>query len=111
MIKQITKLIKSERRIQYKFVKSDVNKTIGRINKTFGHVNESIKSEELQSNNKTTTCEDKYKQNLSAYDIKGEEKTSGTYEKKEKERNGYVCIYKLGKILCTSNFKRTCSAQ
>ena len=35
----------------------------------------------------------KYKQTLSAYDIKGEENTLITSEKKENSRDGFVCIY------------------
>ena len=52
---------------------------------------------------------DKYKQTSSAYDIKGEEKTSRTSEKKEKARDGYVRIYECGnfnhdtKELCEIN--------
>ena len=38
-------------------------------------------------------CADKDKQTLSAYDIKGEENTLSTSEKKEKSWDGYVCIY------------------
>ena len=36
----------------------------------------------LESNNETTMCVDKYKQALSAYDIKSEEKTLRTSEKR-----------------------------
>ena len=50
----------------------------------------------LESNNKTTTCTEKDKKSLSAYDIKGEEKTSRT---SEKEKGGYVCIYECGEKL------------
>ena len=64
------------------FVKSVINKTIGHFNKTIGHVNKSIQSVELEKNNEMATCVDKYKQTLSAYDIEGEENTSGTYENK-----------------------------
>ena len=46
------------------------------------HVNKAIQSLELESNNKTTTCVDKYKQTLSAYDIKVKENNLSTYEKK-----------------------------
>ena len=82
LIKHITNIIKTERHvlISTNFVKSGVNKTIGHINKV-------IKSEELEINNVTTMCVDKYKQTLSAYGIKGEEKTLSMSEKKE---NSYV---------------------
>ena len=56
------------------FVKSCINKTIGRVNK-------SIKYEKLENNNKTNTFVYNYKHTLSVYDIKGEEKTSSTSEK------------------------------
>ena len=52
------------------------------INKKIGHVRKAIQSEELEINNKMTTCADKYKQTSSAYDIKGVENTSSTSEKK-----------------------------
>ena len=74
--------MKIKRQVRSKFVKSGTNETIGQINKTIGHVNESIQCEELKNNNKTTTCADKYKQNLSAYDIKGKENNSSTSENK-----------------------------
>ena len=48
-----------------------------------------------------TTCVDKYKQNLSAYDIRGKEKTSSMPERKEKAWDGYVCIYECSKQFCT----------
>ena len=49
------------------------------INKKIGHVNEAIKFEELESI--MNVCADKVKQTPSAYYIKGEERTSRTYEK------------------------------
>ena len=50
--------------------------------KKIGHVNEAIQYDELEINNKMTTCADKDKQTLSVYNIKGEEKTFITSEKK-----------------------------
>ena len=40
---------------------------------------------------------DKDKQNSSMCDIKVKEETSGTSEKKEKARDGYVSIYEYGR--------------
>ena len=40
-----------------------------------------------------TTCEDRYEQTPSAYDIKDKENTSSITEKKEKARNDYVFMY------------------
>ena len=51
-----------------------INKKIGQINRTIGHAKESMKFEESERNNKTTTCRDKYKQTSSAYDITGKKK-------------------------------------
>ena len=67
LIKQITKLTKSERKVELhnKGVKTCVNKTIG-------HANETIQYEELESTKLMTTCdkeENKYKEYLSANDI------------------------------------------
>ena len=53
---------------------------------------------------------DKYKETLSANDIKGKEKTLSMSEKKEKSRDGYVCIYEYGKHLLHSIYERTCAA-
>ena len=66
---------------------------------------------ELEINKETTMCADKYKQTSSVNDIKGEENTSGIYEKKEKARDGYVCIYEWSKLLWTSTFEIVCTAQ
>ena len=44
--------MKSERRVQPKFVKSGVNKIIGSVNKTIRHVNEAIQSEVLEKTTK-----------------------------------------------------------
>ena len=85
--------MKIERHVRYNLVKLSVNETIIHVNKTIINANEAIKYEELESNNKTTTCADKDKQTSIVYGIKGEEKTSSTSENKEKERDGYVCIY------------------
>ena len=49
--------------------------------KKIGHINKAIQFEELESK-KTTKCIDKDKQTLSAYDIKGKEKSSITSENK-----------------------------
>ena len=76
--------MKIKRHVLPKFVKLGINKTIGHINEKNGHVNESIKFEELESNNKTTTCADKDKQTSIVYDIMGKENTSSTSENKEK---------------------------
>ena len=67
--------MKSERCVWSNSLKLVVNETIQRINKKIIHFNEKIQSESLEINNKTTMCEDKYKQTLSGYDIKGEENT------------------------------------
>ena len=76
LINHITKLIKSERHIWIRtnFLKSAVKETIGNVNRE-------IQYEELERNNKTNMCADK-KLKKTAYDIKGKEKTSGTYEQK-----------------------------
>ena len=58
-----------------------------------------------------TKCADKDKQTLSAYGIKGEEKTSSTYENKEQARYGYVRIYECGLKKFTSTFECACAAQ
>ena len=63
LIKHITKIIKSERHVRYKFVKLGVKKTIG-------HVNEAIRYEELESNYETNLCGDNNEQTPSVYDIK-----------------------------------------
>ena len=88
-----------------------VNETIGRINIKIGHFNEAIQSEELDSNNETYKCRDKYKQILSAHDINGEEKTLSTSKKKENVRDGYVRIYECGKLFFIKTLKRACEAQ
>ena len=44
--------MKSERRVQPKFVKSGVNKIIESVNKTIRHVNEAIQSEVLEKTTK-----------------------------------------------------------
>ena len=59
----------------------------------------------------TTIHADKDKQTSSAYDIRGKENTSRTSEKKEKAREGYVCIYECGKNLLHSAYEHACSAQ
>ena len=74
------------------------NKTIGQINKNNGQFNKAIQSQELESNNETNTYADKYKQILSVYDNKGEEKTSSIYEKKENQEDGYVRIYECKNV-------------
>ena len=84
--------MKSERNVLPKFFKSGLNKKIG-------HVNKEIQSEELEINNERTMCADKDKETLSAYDIKGNEKTLITYERKEKAWGNYDHIYECGKLL------------
>ena len=74
--------MKIKRQVLSKSVKSGTNEKIGQINEKIGHINESIQCEELKNNNKTTTCPDKYKQNLSVYDIKGKGNNSSTSENK-----------------------------
>ena len=51
-----------------------------------------MKYKELESNNKTTMWVDKDKQTSSPFDIKVEEKTPRTSEKKEKAWDNYVCV-------------------
>ena len=67
--------------------------------------------EELEGNSETSTCADKDKQTSIAYDIKGGGNTSSTSEKKEKARDGYVCIYECGKQFCTSTLKCACAVK
>ena len=43
---------------------------------------------------------------LSAYDIKGEKKTSNKSKKKEKAQDSHFRIYKCSKLFCTSTFER-----
>ena len=74
-----------------KFLKSGANKTIGHVNEKIGHVKEAIQSVELESNNETTTCEDKYIQTLSAYNIKGKVKTLRKSEKRKD--TGWLGLY------------------
>ena len=40
-----------------------------------------------------TMCADKDKKTSSAYHVQDKEKTSITFEKEKKARDGYVCIY------------------
>ena len=47
-----------------------------------GHINKATQYEELEINNKMTTCKDKDKQTWCAYDVKVEEKTLNTSENK-----------------------------
>ena len=49
---------------------------------------------------------DKYKQILSAYDIKSEKNYLSTSKKEKKARDGYFCIYECSNQLCTSTLKR-----
>ena len=65
----------------------------------------------MEWNNGMVTWADKGKHTLSVYDIKGKEKTLSMSEKKEKARDGCVCIYQCSKQLCTSTSKRACAAQ
>ena len=68
----------------------------------------------MESINTTIPCdkeEDKHKGTSSAYDIKDEEKNLSTSKRKEKARDGYVCMYKCGKHLLHSTYKRACAAQ
>ena len=61
-----------------------------------------------------TTCDgevDRDKEASSAYYIKGKEKNYSTSEKKEKSRDGYVCIYECGKNLLHSTYERACASQ
>ena len=51
----------------------------------------------MEIKNKTTTCADKDKQTLSAYNIEGKEKTLSTSEMKDEAHDGYVRIYECGK--------------
>ena len=54
---------------------------------------------------------DENKETLSGYDNKGEEKTSSTSKNKEKAHAGYVQMYKYGKHLFNSMYKRACASQ
>ena len=53
---------------------------------------------------------DKYKEILSAYYIKGAEKTLSMSEKKEKARDCCVSMYGYGKNLLHSTYERACVA-
>ena len=69
---------------------------------------------ELEITNVMITCDkktDKHKETLSAYGIKGKEKTSSTQEKKKKARDGYVRMYECRKYLFHSMYQRECTAQ
>ena len=94
--------IQRQIRIRTKFFKSIVNKTIRHAIETIVHINKAVQSVELERNNTTTACADKYKQTYIAYDIVVKENTSSTSENKEKARDGYVCIYECGKQFCNS---------
>ena len=48
-----------------------------------------------------TTCNDKYKQTLSAYYIKGNEKTLSMSENKENKRDGHVASINVENNYCT----------
>ena len=48
---------------------------------------------------------------MSAYDIKGEEKTPRTSKMKEKARGGYVCIYECGKKILQSTYEHAWAEQ
>ena len=50
----------------------------------------------MESNNETTTCEGKDKQNSIVYDIKGEEKTPRTLKKKK--RHGIVMFIYMNAV-------------
>ena len=69
---------------------------------------------ELERINVTVTWnekENKHKESFCAYDNKGEENASSTYENKEKPQGGYVRIYECGKLPCTSTFECMWSEQ
>ena len=109
LIKNITKTIKRDRhvRLRIKGFKLGVNKTIG-------HANEKIQSKELEIINETNTCSkesDKDKETFVEYDIKGEEKTSRTSEKKEKSCDGYVRIHECEEKILDPTYECACTAQ
>ena len=55
---------------------------------------------EPESINVTNKCNkegDKHKENSNVYDNKGQEKTLGMFEKKEKACDGYARMYECGK--------------
>ena len=54
---------------------------------------------------------DKHKETLRAYDNKGEEKTSGMSEKKEKLSDDYFCMYQYDKQFFHSTYEHACAAQ
>ena len=78
--------MKIKRHVWPRFVKYVANKKIR-------HINKAIQSKYLINNNETIMGADKDKQISSAYDIMGKENTLIKSEKKEKSRDGYVCIY------------------
>ena len=88
----------------YKIFQSGLNKIGGQFNKTIGCVKKLIQSKEFESINVMTIYADKDKQTLSAYDIKGKEKTMRKYKKKENARDGYA------KHLIHSTYKSVCAA-
>ena len=105
--------MKRERRVQPNSVKLGVNKKIGHINKTIGqvskkngHVNETLQYKVSEINNTTTMCADTDRQTSSAYDTKGEEKTSSNSESNEKACGCYVCIHEYFKNFCCSTYRR-----
>ena len=53
---------------------------------------------------------DKYKQTLSVYGIKGKEKTPSTSQNKEEVSDGYVHMYECGKQLLHSTYEWACTA-
>ena len=70
------------------------------VNKTIQSTITSIISKELEIINATRMCDNesnKPKENSNTYDNQGEENTSSTSEKKEKECDGYVSMYSCGK--------------
>ena len=50
-----------------------------------------------------------HKKTSITYSNKGKENTSSTSEKKEKSRDGYVCMYECGKQLLHSKYERACA--
>ena len=73
-----------------------------------------MNGKESESINAMVVCDkkaDNIKERLSAYDSKGEGKTSGKSEKKEKTRDGYVRMYECNKHSLHSTFECACVVQ
>ena len=68
----------------------------------------------MESINLTTTFNqevNRYKDTFCGYDIKDEKKTLSKSEKKEKECDGYICMYECGKHLLYSMYESAYASQ